>query len=182
MHDPMTVAFEIRYPWVSRRNRNSTSKFLRTYRDSFITIWHVDPEKDGSDDSCDWFYSRLGHKEQAIVSRLLDNPDDNLRGYFTSSDDDHVRWLVGRIVQNTSRTLRPRPWWQHPHWHIWHWRFQVHPYQKARRWLFTRCATCGGRFGWNESPCALGWHDRAVHHMRCVGVEPAREVVEALRD
>jgi len=46
MHDPMTVAFDIRYPWKSKNS---------DFRDNFITIWHVDPEKDGSDDSCGWF-------------------------------------------------------------------------------------------------------------------------------
>lgn len=34
MHDPMTVAFEIR--WLG------------------VTIWHVDPETDGTDNSCRW--------------------------------------------------------------------------------------------------------------------------------
>lgn len=45
MHDPMTVAFEIKLPFRSEKNK---------YK-SLITIWHVDPEKDGSDDSCGWF-------------------------------------------------------------------------------------------------------------------------------
>lgn len=54
MHDPRTVAFEIRYPWKKYGNRGQT-EFERTYRSSFITIWHNDPESDGSDDSCGWF-------------------------------------------------------------------------------------------------------------------------------
>lgn len=29
------------------------------YRETFITIWHKDPESDGSDDSCGWSYPRL---------------------------------------------------------------------------------------------------------------------------
>jgi hypothetical protein len=39
MHDPMTVAF--------RPNK-------------FVTIWHVDPELDGSDDSCGYTYPKAG--------------------------------------------------------------------------------------------------------------------------
>lgn len=40
MHDPCTVAFDIRNPFTGR---------------TVVTIWHVDPENDGSDDSCGWF-------------------------------------------------------------------------------------------------------------------------------
>jgi hypothetical protein len=51
MHDPLTVALEIKYPW-----KRKTS--LGSYRESFITIWHKDPCKDGSDNSCDWHGSK----------------------------------------------------------------------------------------------------------------------------
>jgi hypothetical protein len=54
MHDPMTVAFEIRYPWRAYRASEARTSFDRTYRRSFMTIWHVDPERGGSDDSCGW--------------------------------------------------------------------------------------------------------------------------------
>lgn len=43
MHDPMTVAWEIRLPFLWRE---------RYLRPSILTIWHNDPETDGSDDSC----------------------------------------------------------------------------------------------------------------------------------
>lgn len=51
MHDPMTVAFEIRSPF---RDKPS-EMFPEGYRRHFITIWHKDPCRDGSDDSCRWF-------------------------------------------------------------------------------------------------------------------------------
>lgn len=57
MHDPSTVAFDIKYPWKSK-----PSKFWpKGHRGTFITIWHEDPQnfqgKCGcrSDDSCGWF-------------------------------------------------------------------------------------------------------------------------------
>lgn len=61
MYDPWTVAFSL-YP--------------------FLTIWHKDPEKDGTDDSCDWFdcKPKLTVLEKAIqaemwnVETILDNP------------------------------------------------------------------------------------------------------------
>lgn len=54
MHDPSTVAFEIRWPWGRRFNGH-------LYRTPFITIWHEDPlDFEGKcgcrdDDSCGWF-------------------------------------------------------------------------------------------------------------------------------
>lgn len=58
MHDPMTVAFEINWPsFTKERGRN------------LVTIWHVDPEKDGTDDSCGWFI-RPRHANQDVLARI----------------------------------------------------------------------------------------------------------------
>lgn len=54
MHDPMTVAFEIRSP-IRRKHK----LFKDGYREPFITIWHRDPERGGDDDSCGWAYVNL---------------------------------------------------------------------------------------------------------------------------
>jgi hypothetical protein len=83
MHDPNTLAFEIKYPWWkhkpwpkkyqhSRHKKfdwehhltdNQKSKcdsfWDEGYRNTFISVWHVDPECDGSDDSCGWTYPKL---------------------------------------------------------------------------------------------------------------------------
>lgn len=59
MHDPSTVAFEIKYPW-----RNKPTKWNpKGYRDTFITIWHDDPEKDGTDDSCGFTFPNVPQSE-----------------------------------------------------------------------------------------------------------------------
>lgn len=50
-----------------------------------------------------------------------------------------------------------RPWWKHPRWHIHHWKIQVPQWQLARRWLFDRCAKCGGRFKWGQSAIGHQW-------------------------
>ena len=71
MHDPMTQAFEIRQFW---RRKNKWG-----YRPSFITIWHVDPERGGSDDSCDWFGRRMTKREHEWAKSLIENEYDNLR-------------------------------------------------------------------------------------------------------
>lgn len=57
MHDPMTVAFDIKSPIRGRR-----SKFWpKGYRNTLVTIWHVDPQDRRGmvarrmDDTCGWF-------------------------------------------------------------------------------------------------------------------------------
>lgn len=63
MHDPSTVAFDIKYPWYR------TTPF-GDYHDPFITIWHRDPETDGSDDSCGWF-PRARHGDKAVLEKVV---------------------------------------------------------------------------------------------------------------
>lgn len=78
MHDPLTVAFEIKYPWrhYSRAERKADGstpfdkEWRRTYRDSFITIWHKDPERHGSDDSCGWFTPPFSKEIRDICKTL----------------------------------------------------------------------------------------------------------------
>jgi hypothetical protein len=60
MHDPLTVAHEIKYPWRDK----PCNFFPKGYRKAFLTIWHKDPEKRGSDDSCGWAYPRLTDKQR----------------------------------------------------------------------------------------------------------------------
>ena len=57
MHDPMTVAFDIRRPWPSYRSQPFMGS--RWHWPTLITVWHVDPERDGSDDSCGWSRPKL---------------------------------------------------------------------------------------------------------------------------
>lgn len=65
MHDPMTVAFEIRRPWPKR----SSNFNGRRYWPTMATIWHVDPEKDGTDDSCGWFM-RARHGDPKTLKKI----------------------------------------------------------------------------------------------------------------
>ena len=78
MHDPMTVAFEIKYPWRAHRRRRADpgclanpklAEFERSYRAPFLTIWHVDPERGGSDDSCGWFM-RASHGDKRVLAEI----------------------------------------------------------------------------------------------------------------
>lgn len=57
---------------------------------------------------------------------------------------------------------RRQPWWKKVCWVPWHYRLQVHALQHLRRWLFMRCAKCGKRFKWGESPCTPCWDNSHV--------------------
>ena len=49
-------------------------------------------------------------------------------------------------------------WRLHPRWHLWHWEITIHPLNRLKRWLWTRCAGCGKRFAYGESPVTGAWN------------------------
>lgn len=162
MHDPLTVAFEIRSPF-----RDKPSQLCpKGYRPSLVTIWHCDPERDGSDDSCGWFIRgrHLSKADKDLAHRLITQEGDNLRHWFKARDDDEAIGQCLGVIAALRR--RERPWWRHPKWHVWHWRFQVHPWQAFRRWLLTRCALCGKRFPYGYSPVSHSWGSQPPKFMR----------------
>lgn len=174
MHDPLTVAHTIYYPW------NRPKEAWR--RHEFLVVWHRDPEKGGSDDSCDWFnrHRPLKPDERAIVEAvnragsLFGNPPHFISSYEPDEEAD----LMGREplkVRASPRVTREhaayheiceavnkwqfrhRRWRLTPRWHIWHWRLQIIPLQHFKRWAFSRCARCGRHFRWGYSPVANQW-------------------------
>lgn len=79
MHDPLTVAFEIKYPW---KDKPSTF-WPEGYRHTFITIWHKDPELRGSDDSCGWF-KRAHHGDPEVLEKITKRFEFDWDKTFTS--------------------------------------------------------------------------------------------------
>lgn len=72
MHDPSTVAFDIKSPF-----RGKPSKMWpKGYRNTLVTIWHEDPLKfEGkcgcrSDDSCGWFNPPMTKAERDKAEKL----------------------------------------------------------------------------------------------------------------
>lgn len=72
MYDPMTVAFDIKSPF-----RHGPNKLWpKGYRNSIITIWHVDPEdREGkcgvrADDSCGWFSPPYSEADRDRIIKL----------------------------------------------------------------------------------------------------------------
>ena len=107
MFDPQTVAFSIRAPWF-RRWPDGTR-----YHPEMITIWHVDPCKDGSDDSCGFSYPKLTKKQRA---RLRDFAfDEGSNPYFLRAETRHWEGsptdgetLYRALVLLAARALRIR--------------------------------------------------------------------------
>jgi hypothetical protein len=233
MHDPMTVAFEIKFPWFKTMAWANGEKWRR--HPTFITIWHVDPERDAyrrglrGDDSCGWFTPPTTPEEREKIRKLGASQYSTLfgkrnatqegkdyadvcyepttydavywawrsvkresawrrpvwmygreRNYLSPDELDYIYSLASNPVDSLQSTVARvqseeacgdffltiyrcylrfnRPWWRHPRWHFWHWRFQVHPWQTFRRWAFSRCAHCGKRFPWGYAPVSHQWH------------------------
>jgi hypothetical protein len=255
MHDPNVVAFEIPNPFVWGRRYDG--KLRPT---TLVTIWHHDPERDGSDDSCGWSYPNLSERQRKLIDGLawsearepwfmrrreksnerpveaellirgalaivndvlgigVSFPDvcklairltqgsrlgDNFRsaichlpGYHTNSADDSEgrrRECAGGLFSGLAHHLlgHRRPWYRHPRWHLHHWRLQVHAVLRFKRWAFSRCISCGGRFPWGYAPVVSWANDgptwfrngeKAWHHEchdRDVGAAQSRARVEA---
>jgi hypothetical protein len=236
MHDPLTVAHEIKNPFKRQVHRRDDGSVSWVYRPALITIWHKDPESDGGDDSCGWFSPPLTKRQKervkhlafdearqpwfqawagkriespteaetlmraafCVVARSLDvkittdeatrwaidlthNPTDTgrsklafLPGYHSNFPDDRVQdreyeaeslfFMVARYILRERR-----PWYRHPRWHVYHWQLQVHPIQKFKRWAFSRCTECGGRFRWGYSPVSDNWYGTGPRWFRPEG-------------
>jgi len=202
MHDPMTLAFEIKRPWRDRPSRS----WPKGYRPTWVQIWHVDPERDGSDDSCGWSFPKVDteaqwfrklagdiaflgredpgeleaqrrregrpawwilwlnrasywHRGRPLSQRQIHGelfamsfPGNREDGPLVSDEPQRIAWIFARCY-----LAIVRPWYRHPRWHFWHWRIQVVPVVLLKRWLFSRCCVCGGRFAYGESPTSAAW-------------------------
>jgi hypothetical protein len=79
-----------------------------------------------------------------------------------------------RRVQRADGTWRYAGHWR---WHVRHFRYQLHPYQNARRALLTRCAWCGSRrvkrdpvnisHSWDGQKARWWQGERGLFHRDC---------------
>lgn len=95
MHDPDTVAFEIKSPL-----RGGPSKFWpKGYRKTIITIWHHDPEDSRgnvcrrSDDTCGWFTPPCTTESQDRIKALGRSQYSTIfnKQWAESEDKDYAR-------------------------------------------------------------------------------------------
>ncbi len=77
MHTPETVAFEIYLGKKQKKNGR--------YRSPLITIWHNDPEIDGTDDSCGWFM-RSRHGDPEMLKKIKSAIDFEFDRTFKSNE------------------------------------------------------------------------------------------------
>ena len=91
MHSTKTVAFEIYLGNKKKKNGQ--------WRDSFITIWHNDPEKDGTDDSCGWFI-RPRHSDQIVLEEIKKEFEFNYKhNYWFDKEGKAIFSTIGTIMQ-----------------------------------------------------------------------------------
>lgn len=121
------------------------------------------------------YHKPLSAWEMSEIFHLCTNAGDNFGHLVAGAKKDEEGFA--RLLQLTLRLYltRRRKWWQHPKFHIHHWRFQLHPMQRFNRWMFSRCAGCGGRFSWGYAPMS-GWGgegpqflkgEKGVYHHEC---------------
>lgn len=157
MHDPKTVAFDIRWPFTDRQ---------------MLTIWHVDPEKDGSDDSCDWFNrgkseDKADPRRLAVYEALWDMETilDN-KPHYPDSIEHRTFQPLKQAIRDALKP-KPRWWFQHPRWHFWHWELQIHFLQNIKRRYWDKCHLCGKR-GFAKNVSAIGtWAGDKIAHSTC---------------
>lgn len=160
MHDPEVVAFEIRRPWPKReKGRCPKDRWQWRRWSPFITL--------------------AGHRFYfpSLITVWHVEPggaDSNTVCKFKP-----VR-LLGRNRNDCARLY----WWQL---HVHHWQLQIHPLQRLRRYLLTRCAWCGGRHtkrdpintgtgGWYPKKAPWWRGEAEIAHSDCYSVLAAHRL------
>jgi len=128
---------------------------------------------DGSWDKASKFIN--AHLAEILI--FAENPSDSLfdgitRKFQDACSEPQTERIRGERIDNMAGCIyswimrSERPWYRHPRWHIWHWKFQVHAWQLFKRWAFEKCCKCGKGFRWGE--CPIGdWHGTRMWHQSC---------------
>lgn len=115
MHDPMSVAHDIYLG--SKKKKNGQ------YRSPFITIWHVDPEKDGTDDSCGSFI-RQRHIPPDLIEKVRKEFQFQFKHNYWFNEAGYPKFsTMGVCLQMYSQTA----------WKVFMWLDGNNPSRKARR-------------------------------------------------
>lgn len=193
MHDPLTVAFEIRRPW-PRRDRLYDS--VRPHRpDRTFPRWRFKLRHECSACTAEeraehagrrffpwwrpsswspfWTIAGRGWYWPSLITVWHREP----RGHDSGEICRHYVRALGADGKWSSRILHG---WR---WHVHHWKIQVHSLQALRRWALTRCEWCGGRshggdrvnisHQW-EGPRGRWWRgEPGLYHLDCSSISAA---------
>lgn len=135
------------------------------------------------DGQSNWKKSRAFMRRNLYdIMMFAENPTDSLRDSITrkfgtdTKRQDRIENMAAIIYGWILRA--EQKWWQHPRWHVHHWKLNFGPTQNLKRWLFSRCNKCGGKFKFGESPCTNSWDSHGprwffsepdIYHMECSG-------------
>lgn len=153
MHDPNVVAFEIRRPWPTR---------------SGMPAKPGQPRWRARYPGATWWRPWAGWRPfWTIAGRSYYWPPLVTVWHREPGGRDSLT-VCGR--GSDGQRAAGRRW----RWHIHHWRIQIRPLQRLRRWLFERCELCGHRYPYGYAPVAHQWNQpagrwwrvqrRAYHH------------------
>jgi hypothetical protein len=119
------------------------------------------------DGSTNWKKAKqFMRKHYFDIALFAENPTDSLVDSITmkfGSNDGGDRQRRERIKHMAAIIygwiLRAeQKWWQHPRWHIHHWKLQIHCLQDFKRWAFSRCCKCGKGFSLGYCPVSNQWN------------------------
>lgn len=143
MHDPDTVAFDIRRPWPKRSRDYDAKPDQPRWRFKLHHNHRADcpatcpglPWWRPSSWTSGWTVAGRGLYWPSLITVWHREPSGADSGDVCKH---YIRW---RDDSGKWQTTILHGW----RWHIHHWRLQIHPLQQLRRWALTRCSWCGGR-------------------------------------
>jgi hypothetical protein len=115
MHDPMCVAHEIYLGSKKKKNGH--------YKSPLLTIWHVDPETDNTDDSCGWFI-RSRHINKELLRKVTSEFEFNFKHNYWFNEAGYSVFSVAATTLNMYSAAA---------WQYFMWTNKGNPSDKARR-------------------------------------------------
>lgn len=173
MHDPMTVAFEIRRPWPSRSSLPAAGSGDVRWRIRLHHSHHDDCAPNGcTGNPFPWWKPRSYSSFWRLAGRDFYWPPMVTVWHVEPGGADGLS-VCGYRRDADGKKRYTKAW----HWHVHHWRLRFPPLQHLRRWLLTRCAGCGGKsrkgrmvnvsLSW-DGPRGHWWQgEPGLYHVEC---------------
>lgn len=175
MHDPLTVAFEIRRPWPTKSllpavGRSAVRWRIRLHHDCGAWCTDDPPHRTGA---FPWWQPSSFSAFWRLAGRDYYFPPVITVWHREPGNRDGLT-ICGKRTQRPDGTWKFSRSWR---FHVHHWRLQVPPAQELRRRLLTRCTVCSGRstrqhpvnvarsWGRNRGPWWRG--ETGLTHMTC---------------